>query len=85
MSIRDLLPWQRLSIEGDSQTAPPPSDQRLQTGRTHGFSRRGFIHTAAGATGLAIGPGLASSALADDDDDDHRTGSAPKPIPGVTT
>lgn len=24
MSIRDLLPWQRLSNEGDSQTTPPP-------------------------------------------------------------
>lgn len=82
MSIRDLLPWQRLSNKGDSQTAPRPPDQGLQVGHTHGFSRRGFIHTAAGATALALGPGLSSSALAHDDDDDQRTRSAPKPLPG---
>lgn len=81
MSIRDLLPWQRLSNEGDSQTAPHPPDQGLQAGRTHRFSRRGFIHTAAGATVLALGPGLSSRALAHDDDD-HQTRSAPKPVPG---
>ena len=51
----------------------------LQVGRTHGFSRRGFLHTAAGATALALGPGLSSSALAHDD---HRTRPAPKPLPG---
>ena len=80
MSIRDLLPWQRLS-KGDSQTGSPPPDQGLQVGPTRGFSRRGFIHTAAGATALALGPGVSSSALARDDDD-HQTRPAPKPLPG---
>jgi len=51
-------------------------------GQTHGFSRRGFIHTAAGATALAVGPGLSLRALADDGDNHDRTLPAPKPIPG---
>ena len=81
MSIRDLLPWQRLS-KGDSQTGSPPPDQGLQVGPTRGFSRRGFINTAAGATALALGPRVSASALAHDYDDDHQTRPAPKPIPG---
>ena len=81
MSIRDLLPWQRLSNEGDSPTDPHPPDQSLQVAHTHGFSRRGFIHTAAGATALAFGPGRSLSALADDDDH-HQTLPAPTPVPG---
>jgi len=52
-------------------------------GETHGFSRRGFIHTAAGATALAFGAGLSLRALAHDDGDNHnRTLPAPKPILG---
>jgi hypothetical protein len=51
-------------------------------GETHGFSRRGFIHTAAGATALAFGPGLSLNALAHDGDNHDRTLPAPKPIPG---
>ena len=81
MSIRDLLPWQRLSSKGDSQTIPHSPNQALHAGHAHSFSRRGFIHTAAGATALALGPGLSSSALAHDDDD-HQTRPAPKPLPG---
>lgn len=88
MSIKDFLLWQRLSSKGDSQTAPQPSNQGLHVGHAHGFSRRGFIHTAAGATALAFGPGLAFRALAhgdddgDDGDDDNQTLPAPKPVPG---
>ena len=74
MSIRDSVPWQRLS------NSPPNEDRDV--GRSHGFSRRGFIHTAAGATALALGAGRSVSALADDDDDHQQTLPAPKPIPG---
>jgi hypothetical protein len=84
MSIKDFLLWQRLSTKGDSQTTPQPSNQGLHVGHTHGFSRRGLIHLAAGATALAFGPGLSLRALAhdDDSDDDNQTLPAPKPIPG---
>ena len=83
MSIKDFLLWQRRSTKADSQTTPPPSKQGLHADHTHGFSRRGFIHTAAGATALAFGPGLSLNALAHDDGDNHnRTLPAPKPIPG---
>ena len=58
------------------------ANQDPHVGRTHGFSRRRFIHTAAGATALAFGPGRSVSALGDDDDVHHRTRPAPKPIPG---
>ncbi len=61
------------------------ANQDPRVGHTHGFSRRRFIHTAAGATALAFGPGRSVSALGDDDHDDdvyHRTRPAPKPIPG---
>jgi hypothetical protein len=83
MSIKDFMLWQRRSIETDSKTTPPPS-QGLRMGETYGFSRRRFIHTAAGATALALGPGLSLRALAHDDGDDkhNRTLPAPKPIPG---
>ena len=91
MSIKDSLLWQRLSNKGDSQTTPQPSKQGLHVGHTHGwergFSRRGFLHTAAGATALAFGPGLSLTARAHDDDghDGHdKPLPAPKPIPGVT-
>ena len=67
MSIKDFLLWQRRSTKADSQTTSPPSNQGLRMGETHGFSRRGFIHTAAGATALAFGPGLSLRALAHDD------------------
>jgi hypothetical protein len=81
MSIRDLLPWQRLSYEDNSQSALHPPDQGRQVARTDRFSRRGFIQTAAGATALTVGPGVSSRAFAHDDDD-HQTRPAPKPIPG---
>jgi hypothetical protein len=82
MSIKDFLLWQRRSIEADSKQTPPPN-QGLRMGETQGFSRRGFIHAAAGATALAFGPGLSLRALAHDDGDNHdRTLPAPKPIPG---
>ena len=80
MSIRDLRPWRRLSEEGDSQTTPDPGQDR-HGGRTRGFSRRGFIRTAAGATALALGSGRSVGALTNDDGH-HRRPSAPKPIPG---
>jgi hypothetical protein len=61
-------------------------------GHTHGweggFSRRRFIHAAAGATALAFGSGLSSRALARDDDNGHDDNGhdeplpEPKPIPG---
>jgi hypothetical protein len=83
MSIKDFLLRQRRSTKADSQTISPPSNQGLHVGHTHGFSRRGFIRTATGATALAFGPGLSLKALAHDDDDDNkRTLPAPKPIPG---
>jgi hypothetical protein len=83
MSIKDFLLWQRRSTKADSQTTSPPSNPGLRMGETHGFSRRGFIHAAAGATALAFGPGLSLRALAHDDGDNHnRTLPAPKPIPG---
>jgi hypothetical protein len=89
MSIKEFLPWQRLTSKGDSQTTPQPSNQGLQMGHTHdwerGFSRRRFIHTAAaGATALAFGSGLSSRALAKDDDNGHDDEPLPepKPIPG---
>lgn len=83
MSIKDFLLWQRRSTKADSQTTFPPSNQGLRMGETHGFSRRGFIHAAAGATALAFGPGLSLRAFAHDDGDNHnRTLPAPKPIPG---
>ena len=48
-----------------------------------GFSRRRFIHAAAGATALAFGSGLSSRALARDDDNGHDEPlPEPKPIPG---
>jgi len=83
MSIKDFLLGQRRSTKADSQTIFSPSNQSLHASHTHGFSRRKFIHTAAGATALTFGPGLSLSALADDDGDNHdRTLPAPKPIPG---
>lgn len=83
MRIKDVLLWQRLSTKGDSQTTLQPSNQGLHVSHTR-FSRRGLIHTAAGATALAFSPGLSVRALAhdDDSDDDHQTLPAPKPIPG---
>ena len=45
MSFRDFLLGQTLSNKGDSQTTPQPPNQGLHVGHTHGFSRRGFIHT----------------------------------------
>ena len=88
MSIGDLLPRQSLTSKGDSRTTPQPSNQGLHVGHTHGwergFSRRRFIHTAAGATALAFGSGLSSRALARDDDNGHDEPlPEPKPIPGV--
>lgn len=54
-----------------------------EPGRTPRFSRRSFIHTAAGTAALTLGSGLSSSTFArDDGDDHHRTRPAPKPIPG---
>ena len=83
MSSKDFLLWQRRSTEADSQTTLPPSNQGLHVGHARGFSRRGFIQTAAGATALAFGPGLSLNALAHDDGSNHgRTLPAPKPIPG---
>jgi hypothetical protein len=88
MSIKDFLLGQRRSTKAGSQTTFPPTNQGLHVGYPHGFSRRGFIHAAAGATALAFGPGLSLSALAHDDHDDRdnhsRTLPAPKPIPGGT-
>ena len=81
MSIKDFLLWQKRSIEADSKTTPPPN-QGFRMGETHGFSRRRFIHTAAGATALALGPGLSLTALAHDDDKHNRILPAPKPILG---
>jgi hypothetical protein len=88
MSIRDLLPWQRVPSKGDSRTTPQSSNQGLPVGHTNGweggFSRRRFIHAAAGATALAFGSGLSSRALARDDDNGHDEPlPEPKPIPGV--
>ena len=80
MSIKDLPPWQRVSNKCGSQPALHAPDQGLQTGRTYRISRRGFI-SGAGATALALGPGLSSGALAHDDDH-HQTRPAPKPLPG---
>jgi hypothetical protein len=84
MNIKDFRLWQRLSRKGDSQTTPPPSTQGLHVGHTHGFSRRGFLHTAAGATALAFGSGLSRTAHAYDDGDGGHAKAlpAPKPIPG---
>ena len=83
MRIKDSLLWQRLSSKGDSQTTPQPSTQGLHVGHTQrGFSRRGFIHTAAGATALAFGPGLSRTALAHDDGGHDEPLPAPEPIPG---
>ena len=92
MSIKDLLLGQRVPSKGDSQTTPRSSNQGLPVGHTHGweggFSRRRFIHAAAGATALAFGSGLSSRALARDDDNGHDENGhdeplpEPKPIPG---
>jgi hypothetical protein len=83
MSIKDFLLWQRRSTNADSQTTFRPPSQGLHRGHTHGFSRRGFICTAAGATALAFVPGLSLRALArDDGDDNNQRLPAPKPIPG---
>lgn len=89
MSIKDFRLWQRFSRKGDSQTTPQPSNQGLHVGHSHGwergFSRRGFFHTAAGATALAFGPGLSLRALAHADGKGHDGPlPAPKPIPGGT-
>jgi hypothetical protein len=83
MSNKDFLLGQRHSTKADSQTTFLSTNQGLHAGHTHGFSRRGFIRTAAGATALAFGPGLSLRALAHDDGhDNNRTLPAPKPIPG---
>jgi hypothetical protein len=82
MSIKDFLLRQRRSTKTGSQISLPPSNQGLHTGHTHSVSRRGFIHAAAGATALALSPGLSLRALAHDDDKHNRTLPAPKPIPG---
>jgi hypothetical protein len=87
MSIKDLLLGQRVPSKGDSQTTPQSSNQGLPVGHAHdwegGFSRRRFIHAAAGATALAFGSGLSSRALAQDDDNGHDEPlPEPKPIPG---
>jgi hypothetical protein len=82
MSIKDLLLSQRRSTK-DSQTTFRPPNPGLHLGHTHGFSRRGFICTAAGATALAFVPGLSLGELArDDGDDGNQRLPAPKPIPG---
>jgi hypothetical protein len=81
MNIKDLLLRRRLSDQGDSQTTPPPDNREVHGHRARGFSRRGFIHRAAGATALAFGPGLSVGALGHGDDD-QRTPLAPEPIPG---
>jgi hypothetical protein len=81
MSNKDFLLWQRRSTKADSQTTFRPPNTGLHLDHTHGFSRRGFICTAAGATALAFVPGLSLRALARDDDDKQRL-PAPKPIPG---
>jgi hypothetical protein len=82
MSIKDFQLWQRLTSKGDSQATPQSSNQGLH-GWERGFSRRRFIHTAAGATALAFGSGLSSRALAHDDDNGHDEPlPEPKPIPG---
>lgn len=88
MSMRDFVLWQKR--ESGSQTTPQRSTPGFLAGHTHGceqgFSRRGFIHTAAGATALAFGSGLSSRVLAHEDDDDEHGEvlRAPKPIPGGT-
>lgn len=98
MSIKDVLLWQRPSNENDSQTASQPALESSHLGHAHswerGFSRRGFIHRAAGATGLAFGSGLALTAQAERDNRrngldqfENREGDAeaeasPLPIPG---
>ncbi len=56
-------------------------DQGLHVGRARGFSRRGFIQTAAGATALALGAERSLGALGDGDGH-HQRPSAPRPIPG---
>lgn len=83
MSIKDFLLSQRRSTKADSQTTFRPPNPDLHLGHIHGFSRRGFICTAAGATALAFVPGLSLRALArDDGDDDNQRLPAPKPIAG---
>ena len=87
MSIKDLLLGQRVPSKGDSQTTPQSSNLGLPVGHTHdwegGFSRRRFIHAAAGATALAFGSGLSSRALARDVHKGHDEPlPEPKPIPG---
>ena len=49
------------------------------------FSRRNFVRTAAGATGIALGAGVFIPVLAlagNNDDDDTTTPFEPRPIPG---
>ena len=88
MSIKNFLPWQSFTSEGDFQATPQPSDPGLHVGHAHGWghgiSRRRFIHAAVGATALALGSGLPSRALAQDDDDNGHDEPLPepKPIPG---
>lgn len=88
MSIKDFLPWHRLPSKGDSQTTAQSSNQGPHVGHTtngweRDFSRRRFIHAAAGATALAFGSGISSRALARDDHIGHDEPlPEPKPIPG---
>jgi hypothetical protein len=100
MSSKDFLLWQRLFNKGDSQTASQPPTETPRLVHTHlwerGFSRRSFIHRAAGATGLALGSGLSMPALADQDrrrderdefedrEGDAADAASPLPIPGGT-
>jgi hypothetical protein len=90
MNIKDFLLLQRFFKKSESDY-PHSSHKRFFE---RGFSRRGFIHRAAGATGLAFGSGLTSMALADHDNRrderdnfEEREGDAdadasPLPIPG---
>ena len=68
-----------------------PGEQQL-VGHSHflqrAFSRRNFVRTAAGATGIALGAGVLIPVLAladndnDNEDDDTTTPFEPRPIPG---
>jgi hypothetical protein len=80
MNIKDLPMRRTFFSKDNSKASLQSSNHRPQARHTHSFSRRGFIHTAAGATALAFGPGRSLSALAQNDH--HQTLPAPKPISG---
>ncbi len=88
MDVEDLPPLTLCNVDS-AEVSAKATNMLTSSLHSHRFSRRGFIHSVAGATALALGSRLSALALThgdredeDDDDDRHETEPAPNPIPG---